>query len=144
MNFIYVNNYKLDTNNIYHKDIIKTIPTIKFINAVSNKLYTIIMIDIDAPTKNNNIYSPFLHLIVCNIKGNDLISTKLNKNIIVSYYPPSPPLKNDIHRYKFIIYEQKNFINITDNYNRPIFDINSFIIKYNLKFVSEEIIKIIN
>lgn len=69
-------------------------------NMEPNKLYTLIMYDPDAPAGD------YIHWIITNISNNN----KLGNNLLV-YKGPSPPKDTGIHRYIFLVYEQKHSIN---------------------------------
>ena len=76
--------------------------------ADSNKLYTLIMHDPDAPVGN------VVHWTVVNIKGSDIKSGKE----IIKYKGPAPPSGSGTHHYIFLIFEQKTEIQdniITNN-----------------------------
>jgi phosphatidylethanolamine-binding protein (PEBP) family uncharacterized protein len=134
-------NDKNDIGNMTYVSIIngKNMPNINIINGDDNTYYTIIMIDIDAPSPNNPIYSPYLHLILQNIQSNKIT----NNNILVKYAPITPP--EGIHRYILSLYSQKNYINISSNrliqINRANYDLNNFISKYQLTKISDIIFK---
>jgi phosphatidylethanolamine-binding protein (PEBP) family uncharacterized protein len=75
----------------------------------SNKYYTVLMYDPDAYKLVNNKLVPttHIHLLIINIKGNDIQTG----NIILPYTGPAPPSKTGKHRYIFELYEQPNFNN---------------------------------
>lgn len=97
-----------------------------FFDINPDKYYTIILVDPDAPSKNNPIYKYWLHWLVTNIKN--------NKEVIIDYDGPSPPKNSGDHRYIFILFEHDKKINIKLS-KRNNFDINSFAKIYNLKLV---------
>ncbi|GFT63039.1 phosphatidylethanolamine-binding protein homolog F40A3.3 [Nephila pilipes] len=105
-------------------------PTLDY-PADDNKLYTLIMIDVDAPFPSDPILSPFRHWLVVNIPGND-INKGNTKSVYIS---PSPPMFGGAHRYILLIYEQtRKLSNISyGEINRIGFDINDFVTSNDLK-----------
>ena len=89
------------------------------------------MIDIDAPSKTNPIYSDFIHLLIIN-----------NKETIIDYMSPNPPKNSGEHRYYIYIFEQpkKFYINIDKRNN---FNTKQFILNYKLKKIDEFMFKAI-
>lgn len=119
----------------YSTNVLASIPNILCLSVNENNLYTLIIIDIDAPTASNSKYSPFLHLILSNIQGKNIISINNIKNnyqnttLVKSFYPANPPYLNDVHRYQFLLYEQSEKINFSlpNDDARTNFNLNSFI-----------------
>lgn len=106
-----------------------------YINGHPDKLYTLVMLDHDAPSPN----SPWLHMLYINIPGS-AHTTSPNPNQITSYSAPSPPPKTGRHHYISTLYEQPFPIqgqNTIGDWARPHFDIKSFIAKYGLKPIAE-------
>lgn len=109
-------------------------PKIKF-DRYPEDNYAILMIDPDAPSRNNPIYADFLHLLIIN-----------NKKIIVPYEPPNPPKNSGRHKYVFYLLKQSTFIdegklnlsNISNNsnINRKNFILSDFIRKNRLVIVA--------
>lgn len=98
-----------------------------------NIFYTTLIIDVDAPTKNNPIYSDFIHYLKVN-----------NNEIIIDYMPPSPPKMSGEHRYIIYIFEQENKINNLKIDKRNNFNLQIFINNYKLKEFDKFIFKAIN
>ena len=96
------------------------------LNYIKNdkKLYTIMMIDPDAPDCANPIYKYVLHWLIVN-----------TSDVIKPYHPPSPPAGSGNHRYYIIIYEQSHFIDPLsfNNIERHSFDAYQFVNANNLK-----------
>ena len=67
---------------------------------ISNKFYTFIIVDPDAP---NGFH---IHQCIYNIPG-DQIKSGI---ILLPYYPPTPPKGTGEHRYFCILYEQSTMI----------------------------------
>lgn len=103
----------------------KPIITYPYLN---NKLYTILMVDLDAPSRKNPIYRSYIHWLKTNISINS------NGDTVVEYKGPQPPLNSGDHRYCIVIYEQfdDKKINIPI-LPRPKFNAKNFKSKYKLK-----------
>ncbi|KAL1460506.1 hypothetical protein WDU94_012483 [Cyamophila willieti] len=75
-----------------------------------HSLYTLMMIDPDAPSRSDQKLSPILHFLVGNIPGHDV-----NKgDIIVDYVGAQPPKDVGLHRYIFLLYHQLRKINFKE------------------------------
>lgn len=120
---ILYNGQNLKNNQNLSKLITKTKPSYTIQNSDPNKYYTLMMIDIDAPSHDNPIYSPWLHWLIIN-----------NKDEIISYFPPTPPDNSGNHRYIFILYEQQNgqIFNNKNIIKRNNFKLDNFIKSNNL------------
>ena len=140
MDFIYSSSGKiLNQNTIWNKSILQQQPSIEFKIFDNGVYYTLIMIDIDAPRPTENSSSPFLHWIVSNLN---------NKNkdnlVICPYFPPSPPYKNEPHRYEFRLYKQKEkILNAHKLHYAANFDIDKFVSMYRLEYNTKNTIKVI-
>jgi phosphatidylethanolamine-binding protein (PEBP) family uncharacterized protein len=96
-------------------------PIIQYDN--KNKLYTVIMIDRDTPSKENAYNKYWLHLL------------KVNNNIdIMSYEAPNPAVGTGYHRYYFLLFEQPNYIDISSYKinKRRAFNLDDFVGRFNL------------
>lgn len=106
------------------------VPTLKF-TMKTNKMYTIMMIDPDAPFPNDPRFRYWLHWLRININSS-------NEKTILEYYPPNPPKvqdKNGKHRYYICIYEQSNEYDTNIN-KRTNFNVREFVKKNQLKLVA--------
>jgi phosphatidylethanolamine-binding protein len=63
------------------------------------KLYTVMMIDPDAPSAANPINKYWLHMLIVN-----------TDQIVAAFHPSNPPVGSGLHRYYFKIYEQSGRI----------------------------------
>ena len=77
----------------------RDIPIITY-NGNFNKLYTIIMYDPNAVNGN------YIHFVNINIPNGNIT----NGQILLSYKGPNPPPKTKIHKYIFLLFEQKERI----------------------------------
>ena len=82
---------------------------IKFSNRKADTFYTILMLDTDAPSRQNNTASPWLHWLIINLQGasTDIGLLKTGQTI-TSYHAPTPPANSGWHRYTFLVFEQEN------------------------------------
>ncbi|XWV24450.1 phosphatidylethanolamine-binding protein-like protein [Tupanvirus deep ocean] len=106
-------------------------PKIKF-DRYPDEFYTILMVDPDAPSRENPIYKYWLHLLIIN-----------NNQKIVSYEPPSPPINSGKHRYIFYLLKQQGVLSKNklqdfndNNIDRKNFNLEDFINDNNLKIMS--------
>lgn len=90
-------------NQIIPVDIVQDKPTIRY-NFKKGKLYTLIMVDHDAPSPENPINKYFLHWIMINIDDKGLGDEP------ISYKAANPPEGSGLHRYTFMLFEQKYVI----------------------------------
>lgn len=99
-------------------------PHIKF-NKSTEKLYTIMMFDPDAPfSKQYN--KQWLHWLVIN-----------TNEIVIPFSPSNPPKDSGMHRYFIFIFEQSTKININKYIiDKSKFDKNKFISIFKLKPIS--------
>ncbi|CDW56832.1 phosphatidylethanolamine binding protein [Trichuris trichiura] len=73
-------------------------------NAYMNQLYTLLMTDPDAPSRDNPINREFLHWLVVNIPMNHISSG----DTVAQYVGSGPPQGTGLHRYVFTVYLQKS------------------------------------
>lgn len=87
-------------------------PCVRFGGASALALYTLLMLDGDAP-------QPFVlhagnsvrHLLVTNVPGQALIDGETGVEggtILSSYLPPRPPAGSGAHRYRLVLFEQRD------------------------------------
>lgn len=98
-------------------------------------LYTLVMTDPDAPSRQNPQYREWHHWLVVNIPG-----TSVGEGKTLSQYVGSgPPKGTGLHRYVFLVYKQPSSINPDEKVltnrsgeGRGCFKIRNFAKKYNL------------
>lgn len=124
---VYIKNNKIENNANYDITLFdNNQPIIKF-NKKHNKLYTIMIVDPDAPSYNNSIYRFWLHLLIVN-----------NDDTIIKYQPPNPPKDSGFHRYYILIFEQYNKINnIINIKSRSNFDVFNFAKDNNIVLINK-------
>jgi len=103
---------------------LKTPPTLKW-TPEANALYTIGMVDLDQPSRQNPAKRGYKHWLVINVKNADL-STGLT---LVKYAPPCPTKGTGLHRYPIMVYKQPYTLGKNVNHgasNRNCFDLAAF------------------
>lgn len=72
-------------------------------NAKDKKLYTLIMVDPDVPSRSDPHLREFLHWHIVNIPSNDLKGGKC----LAQYVGPCPAETSGLHRYVLMVFEQE-------------------------------------
>lgn len=126
---VYFKNKQIENDSYVDIQEVQYKPQIKF-NVPANKFYTVLMVDPDAPSKDNPENKHWLHWMIIN-----------NNNTIVDFQPSSPPIGSGEHRYFIYLLEQQKEIKVPTAYPRQKFPIDSFIKKYNLKPIASAMYK---
>jgi hypothetical protein len=71
------------------------------------QMYTVIMVDPDAPSPQKPIFRHWCHWVVCNVPGPHNLEQGYT---VCPYMGPAPPPNTGLHRYVFLIYAQKGVI----------------------------------
>ncbi|CAC5414679.1 unnamed protein product [Mytilus coruscus] len=100
-------------------------PIVSFEHADSDNLYTLIMVDPDAPDPENPSLAYWLHWLVTNIQGSDFGSEDLGGTPIMEYEGPSPP--KGTHRYQFLLLKQTGKVTVTKPRRRARFQLKDFL-----------------
>ncbi|XP_061395643.1 protein D3-like [Musca vetustissima] len=74
--------------------------------AEDGALYTLLMVDPDAPSRQEPSYREALHWLVINIPGNKVS----NGQVVADYIGSGPPEGTGLHRYVFLIFKQEQRI----------------------------------
>ncbi|XP_040270729.1 phosphatidylethanolamine-binding protein 4 [Bufo bufo] len=93
----------------FTRDLIKKwgSPVVTYSNAQKDKLYLLMMVDPDAPSRENPSFKYWRHWLLADIQGQDLLSGKsLKGRVVTDYKGPSPPASTGYHRYEFHLYLQ--------------------------------------
>ncbi|EDV98432.1 GH23119 [Drosophila grimshawi] len=100
-----------------------------------NKLHTLAMIDPDAPSRSEPSYREWLHWLVGNIPGCDVVHGQQ----LAAYVGSRPPPNTGQHRYVFLVFQQfcqldfdEQFIPADSYEARRGFSIKKFAAKYAL------------
>ncbi|XP_046449511.1 protein D3-like [Daphnia pulex] len=98
-------------------------------------LFTLCLIDPDAPSRDLPLLREFQHWIVVNVPGNDFMKGEA----LAVYLGSQPPPLTGFHRYTFLVYKQPNYLTCDENRlleqnikGRGKFSIRKFAAKYNL------------
>lgn len=83
-------------------------------------IYTILMIDVDAPYPENPQDSPFIHFLMVNITD---INGNKEGDVVFEYLSPSPPPDSEPHRYQIYVFKQDCHIDEVRADGRVHFDI---------------------
>lgn len=111
------------------KEETSTAPTVNY-NKAPGKLYTLMMVDPDAPSRKEPIYRYWLHWLVVNQ------STNSRGKVINKYVGPSPPRGSGTHRYYICVLEQNGPISGLVEFPREKFDVVEFAKENGLTLVS--------
>uniref|UniRef100_A0A0N5AG78 Phosphatidylethanolamine-binding protein n=1 Tax=Syphacia muris TaxID=451379 RepID=A0A0N5AG78_9BILA len=82
--------------------LVKSVPSVSWDPEYSS-YYTLMMIDPDVPSRANPDYRQELHWLIVNIPAEDVAAGE----VIAPYKPASPLPKTGLHRYIFLLYQQK-------------------------------------
>ncbi|XP_068709237.1 protein D2-like [Montipora capricornis] len=117
-------------------------PTVAYKKADESEKYLIAMVDPDAPYEDDPIYRSWLHWIVANVNGGDLLAGDTSGgDTFMKYAPPSPPKpkpgsQND-HRYFIYVFKQKQELDSSAQVaDRKSFDIDEYREKLDLEPVA--------
>ena len=96
-------------------------------------IYTLIMVDPDAPSRDSPNRGDWLHWLVINIQP-----ANHTDNTMVAFEPPSPPKNSGLHRYYFYLFRQTGFIDpaVITNYLRSHHTVNNKVNRKNFPLVS--------
>ncbi|KAL7288158.1 hypothetical protein TKK_0017819 [Trichogramma kaykai] len=104
----------------------------------STKLYTLLLTDPDAPSREDKKYREVLHWAVVNIPGNDFSKGET----LADYMSSGPPEGTGLHRYVFAVYEQPSKLDVDEKHidktrvpERLSFSSKKFTEKYNLGLI---------
>lgn len=106
--------------------------------------YSLVMIDPDAPSRDNPYEANFLHFMAVNIPGHRLAYGLHMGETVAEYVGAGPALTTGYHRYIFLLYHQPNGrtlfneprIPSTNASLRRNFALDSFVARYGLELVA--------
>ncbi|KAL9823397.1 phosphatidylethanolamine-binding protein 4 isoform 1-T2 [Geothlypis trichas] len=81
-------------------------PRVRFPWAKKNKKYVLVMVDPDAPNRENPRLRFWRHWLVTDIQGSDLRVGKIKGKVLTEYSRPKPARYSGYHRYQFRLYRQ--------------------------------------
>lgn len=111
------------------KEEAQAVPVVNY-NKEPGKLYTLIMVDPDAPSAKNPIYRYWLHWLIVNQSINS------NGNVVNRYMGPTPPKGSGTHRYYICVLEQNGPISGLQELPREKFNISQFVRENDLTLIS--------
>ncbi|KAH8393704.1 hypothetical protein KR200_010014 [Drosophila serrata] len=97
----YDNTFDIEDGKSYTPTELKFQPRLDW-NADPESFYTVIMICPDAPNRENPMYRSWLHWLVVNVPGLDIMKGQL----ISDYFGPLPPKDSGNQRYLILVYQQ--------------------------------------
>jgi len=115
-------------------------PTVALASASSAHLYTLVMIDPDAPSSSSPAMAQWLHYLHCDIPGHILSasvalapssssasesSSPPRSTVMANYAPPTPPAGTGYHRYVLYVFRQSGRMGATASSSRAITESNS-------------------
>eukprot|EP00095_Tigriopus_kingsejongensis_P006177 maker-scaffold191_size271209-snap-gene-0.11 protein:Tk06177 transcript:maker-scaffold191_size271209-snap-gene-0.11-mRNA-1 annotation:"protein d2 isoform x2" len=94
-------------------DQVKNLPRIQY-QAQAGDLFTLMMIDPDAPNRKKPVAKEWLHWLVVNIPGDNLA----NGQTVTAFRPSGPPAGSGFHRYVFLLFKQSQSLGKISSLNR--------------------------
>jgi len=110
-------------------------PKVTWEGASDQELYTVMMVDPDAPSRKTHEYRNWLHWLCLNVPGLNID----RGNDACPYKGPTPPAGSGLHRYVILVYKQKQPIdaaNIPDD-KRKKFDVHTWLKQHKDGYGSE-------
>ncbi|XP_057687188.1 phosphatidylethanolamine-binding protein 4 isoform X2 [Corythoichthys intestinalis] len=111
-------------------------PSILYPHAEEDRLYLLVMVDPDAPSRSNPRSAYWKHWLVTDLQGSKLRNGTLQGTTVTDYLAPSPPPASGFHRYQFLLYDQPpieaELITEQKKSRRGQWDLMAFIHSFNL------------
>lgn len=101
-------------------------PVVHWPEADAHSLYTLVLLDPDAPSASNPSASPWLHWLVVNVRGStlrhrrDLPLTSSSDSVRVVYASATPPQQTGTHRYILYVYHQTEKLKLFETEHEPV------------------------
>lgn len=102
---LYPSGVSASLGNVLTPTQVKDKPTLTW-DAENDAFYSLLLVDPDAPSRQNPKFREYLHWLVMNIPGSSIDQG----DEVVGYIGSGPPKKTGLHRYIFLIYKQPNGI----------------------------------
>ncbi|KAH8251219.1 hypothetical protein KR032_003274 [Drosophila birchii] len=99
----YDNTFDIEEGKVYTPTELKFQPRLDWA-ADPGSFYTVLMICPDAPNRENPMYRSWLHWLVVNVPGLDIMKGQA----ISDYFGPLPPKDSGIQRYLILVYQQSD------------------------------------
>jgi phosphatidylethanolamine-binding protein (PEBP) family uncharacterized protein len=114
--FVSLLNKDVDVGMIVPKEQAAACPTVQF-HVEPNELYTLAMVDPDAPSRQDPRMREWRHWLVCNMKD----CNPKNGTVLTEWAGPTPPAGTGPHRYVFLLFKQHGkTINVTESDKREL------------------------
>jgi phosphatidylethanolamine-binding protein (PEBP) family uncharacterized protein len=126
LHLTYPNGNKVKLGNELAPEEVKDEPQAEW-EADPAKYYTLVMFDPDAPSRKEPTLADVKHWLVGNIQGGDVSKG----DVIAEYFGSGPPKGTDLHRYIFLVYEQKE--RVTFDEPRSLKESRAHRLKWSLK-----------
>ncbi|XP_017130119.1 putative odorant-binding protein A5 [Drosophila elegans] len=130
----YENTFDIEEGNFYAPKELKFQPRLDW-NANTETFYSVVMICPDAPNRENPMYRSWLHWLVVNVPGLDVMKGQP----ISDYFGPLPPKDSGVQRYLVLVYQQSDKldfdekkIELSNADGHSNFDVMKFAQKYEL------------
>lgn len=104
----YENDLNVNNGNELTPAQVKSTPTITW-SSEPGALYTLLMVDPDAPSARKPIFREISHWMVVNIPGNRVSEGET----LIDYIGSGPPSGSGTHRYLFLLYKQTDRLDTT-------------------------------
>ena len=98
-----------DNGNMIAPSQVRRPPVVAF-KPAQGRLYTLIMVDPDAPSRAEPMYREFVHWAVVNMPGCDVTAGET----VAPYFGAAPPCNSGPHRYFIFLYEQPQPLSATE------------------------------
>jgi len=131
---LYINNVPVVANTMYPASDIASLQITW--DPMPGVQYSLIMYDIDAPYPSQPSSSPYIHLLVTNILGNDIS----NGQQLFTFLPPSPPADSPPHRYIIGLFSQRSLVPAMILSNRAQFPLDQLAAQYGLHIMESNTI----
>ncbi|OJA13778.1 hypothetical protein AZE42_07453 [Rhizopogon vesiculosus] len=126
-----------------------TLPNVSFtpMHAPVDQFYTIVMVDPDAPTRENQTYAAYRHWLATGVKPPRHINdfAEFTQADTTPYLSPNPPAGSGSHRYTLLLYREPSHSFVipvgaieygSDFNSRRNWNATAFAEKYDLKLVA--------
>ncbi|XP_017021926.2 putative odorant-binding protein A5 [Drosophila kikkawai] len=130
----YDNTFDIEEGKTYTPTELKFQPRLDW-DADHESFYTVVMICPDAPNRENPMYRSWLHWLVVNVPGLDIMKGQP----ISDYFGPLPPKDSGMQRYLILVYQQSDKldfdekkIELSNADGHSNFEVKKFAEKYEL------------
>ncbi|XP_021195595.3 protein D3 [Helicoverpa armigera] len=134
MTVVYPDGVEVKEGNVLTPSQVKDIPTVSW-DITLGRMYTVVMIDPDAPSRLEPTDREYLHWLMVNVPGDNLKYA----DTIAEYVGAGPPQDTGLHRYVFLVYQQpfravfnETVLSNRSSANRTSFSVSDFAEKYHL------------